>query len=95
MKFNVPSAILLSLLLSASNPFHLSAVITENDRTLSPYFYVPGGDESVDRLPLKSTEVDVQISGVIADVRILQEYQNLGSSSLNACRGSWLENDNR
>ena len=36
-----------------------------NDTTLSPYFFVENGDPSVDQFPLKQTEVDVNISGVI------------------------------
>lgn len=53
------------------------------DKTLSPYFYVEG-DPSVDRLPLKSTNVEVTVSGVIADVRVTQVYRNEGSRAINA-----------
>jgi len=38
------------------------------DRTLSPYFFLKSDDPGVDQLPLKSTSVDVKVSGVIADV---------------------------
>ena len=54
------------------------------DKTLSPYFFVEGGDPGVDRLPLKNTSVDVAISGVIADVTVRQIYQNRGSEPLHA-----------
>jgi Ca-activated chloride channel family protein len=54
------------------------------DRTLSPYFHVQGGDGGADLMPLKSTEVDVQIAGVIADVRITQVYSNAGGMPLEA-----------
>ena len=40
------------------------------DRTLSPYFFVKSDDPQVDQLPLKSTAAEVNISGVIADVRV-------------------------
>ena len=40
------------------------------DKTLSPYFFIPGGDPAVDKLPLESTRADVQISGVIARVKV-------------------------
>ncbi|MCB1123518.1 MAG: VWA domain-containing protein, partial [Verrucomicrobiae bacterium] len=65
------------------SPRMFSSAVDE-DRTLAPYFYIPGGDESVDRLPLKSTDVDVKISGVIAEVVLKQEYQNMGSSVIQA-----------
>ncbi|HEX6124128.1 MAG TPA: VIT domain-containing protein [Pyrinomonadaceae bacterium] len=53
------------------------------DKTLSPYFYVKG-DPSVDRLPLKDTTVEIAVSGVIADVRVVQTYQNEGTRAINA-----------
>jgi len=56
---------------------------TDPDRTLSPYFQVQG-DPNVDKLPLKDTNVDVAISGVIADVRVRQTYRNEGSRAINA-----------
>ena len=54
------------------------------DKTLSPYFFIEGGDPALDRLPLKDTRVDVQISGVIADVTVRQVYENLGTRALHA-----------
>ena len=60
----------------------------DNDRTLSPYFFVKG-DPSVDRLPLKATNVEVAVSGVIADVRVVQTYRNEGSRAINASPGTW------
>lgn len=57
----------------------------ENEsRTLSPYFFVEGGDSGVDSLPLKKTEADVRITGVIADVTVTQVYSNSGNNPLNA-----------
>ena len=53
------------------------------DKTLAPYFYVKG-DPSVDRLPLKDTHVDIAVSGVIADVKVVQTYRNEGSRPINA-----------
>jgi Ca-activated chloride channel family protein len=53
------------------------------DKTLSPYFFVQG-DPSVDRLPLKGTSVDIAVSGVIADVRVVQTYRNEGTRPINA-----------
>lgn len=53
------------------------------DKTLSPYFLVKG-DPGVDQLPLKDTTVDIAVSGVIADVRVVQTYANEGSRAINA-----------
>jgi Ca-activated chloride channel homolog len=53
-------------------------------RTLSPYFFVEGGDASIDRLPLKETRVNVAITGVIADVTVRQVYENHGARPLHA-----------
>jgi Ca-activated chloride channel family protein len=54
------------------------------DQTLSPYFFVEGGDPSIDRLPLKDTRVDVAIAGVIADVTVRQVYENRGTRPIHA-----------
>lgn len=53
-------------------------------KTLSPYFYVEGGDEGVECFPLKSTKVNTAINGVIADVTVTQEYANTGTQPINA-----------
>lgn len=55
-----------------------------SDSTLSPYFFVENGDPAVDRLPLKETKADINVSGVIADVVITQVYRNEGSHPLSA-----------
>ena len=47
-------------------------------KTLSPYFFIEGGDPGVDHFPLKETEVKVAINGVIADVTVIQKYTNEG-----------------
>ena len=56
----------------------------KEDKTLSPYFLVEGGDPDLDRLPLKDTRVDVAIAGVIADVTVRQVYENRGQRPLHA-----------
>ncbi|MGA9769827.1 MAG: VIT and VWA domain-containing protein [Blastocatellia bacterium] len=56
---------------------------TREDKILSPYFFVQGNPE-VDRLPLKDTRVEINVSGVIADVKVLQTYRNEGSRPINA-----------
>jgi Ca-activated chloride channel family protein len=54
------------------------------DKTLSPYFFAQSEDTSVDQLPLKSTSAEVNIAGVIADVRVTQLYKNEGSRPVEA-----------
>jgi Ca-activated chloride channel family protein len=56
---------------------------TRDDKTLSPYFVVQG-DPKVDHLPLKDTRVEIAVSGVIADVKVVQTYRNEGSRPINA-----------
>jgi Ca-activated chloride channel family protein len=74
---------LLLLLLSAAG---ISGQIlsSQEDKTLSPYFYIQSDDPESDRLPLKSTSAKVNIAGVIADVTITQEYKNEGKKPIEA-----------
>ena len=48
------------------------AIAQENkeDKTLSPYFFVKSDDKSVEQLPLLSTDADVNIAGVIANIKV-------------------------
>ncbi|MCJ7539693.1 MAG: VIT and VWA domain-containing protein, partial [Desulfobacterales bacterium] len=66
--------------------FMASSVLAESDysKTLSPYFFIENGDPALDHFPLKSTKATVNISGVIADVTVLQRYTNDGSRPINA-----------
>lgn len=54
------------------------------DKTLSPYFFVKSDDKSIDQLPLKSTSVDVTVSGFIADIAVTQVYKNDGQKPIEA-----------
>jgi len=54
------------------------------DKTLSPYFYIPSEDQGNETLPLKSTSAEVNIAGVIADVTVTQEYKNEGKKPIEA-----------
>lgn len=56
----------------------------EEDVTLAPYFFIEGGDPSVDSLPLKETSVTTNIHGVIADTYVTQVYENGGSRPIHA-----------
>lgn len=60
-----------------------SAAQSPSDKTLSPYFFVQG-DPALDHLPLKDTRVQIDVSGVIADVKVWQTYRNEGSRPIHA-----------
>jgi Ca-activated chloride channel family protein len=68
---------------SAQNPNDSPDNKPPEDKTLAPYFLVQG-DPNVDQLPLKDTNVEIAVSGVIADVKVLQTYRNEGSRPINA-----------
>jgi len=53
-------------------------------RSLAPYFVVEGAAPGVDTLPLKRTEVEATVAGVIADVRVTQVYRNEGTTPIDA-----------
>ena len=53
-------------------------------KTESPYFLVKSDDPALDALPLKATQVDVRIAGVIADVTVTQHYRNEGQRAIEA-----------
>jgi len=61
----------------------LAQTADQTDKTLSPYFVVQG-EEGMDGLPLKSTNAQVHIAGVISDVQVTQVYENKGSKPLEA-----------
>ncbi len=56
----------------------------EKDKTCSPYFHVNSTNPEVDKLPLKHTEAEVNIAGVIADVKVKQIYENTGEGPIEA-----------
>jgi len=53
-------------------------------RSLAPYFVVEGSTPGVETLPLKRTEVEATIAGVIADVVVTQVYRNDGEAPIDA-----------
>ncbi|MBI3897440.1 MAG: VWA domain-containing protein [Gammaproteobacteria bacterium] len=67
-------------------PFQLARAQTDAapDQVESPYFFVNSDDPTLDRLPLKDTQVDVRIIGVIADVIVTQHYKNEGARPIEA-----------
>ncbi|QTA78104.1 von Willebrand factor A-like domain-containing protein [Desulfonema limicola] len=71
-------------LIPGFNSIAVETVPENDEKTLSPYFLVKSDDPDTDQLPLKSTSADVNIAGVIADVRVTQVYKNEGRSPLEA-----------
>lgn len=63
---------------------HASPLLLDQDKTESPYFFVKSDDPSVDQLSLKATDVEVDITGVIAHATIKQTYQNKGTRPIEA-----------
>jgi len=57
---------------------------SEAQKAQSPYFFVKSSDPELDQLPLKSTRVTAQISGVIANVTVVQHYRNEGRRPIEA-----------
>jgi len=58
--------------------------IQNEDKTQSPYFFVQSDDPELEMLPLKSTSAEVNIAGVIADVKVKQIYKNEGMKPIEA-----------
>ncbi len=74
-----PMLVIVPLLLSAP-----ASRAEEGGGTLSPYFFVEGGDPATDRFPLLGTSVTAHVAGVIADVTVRQTYQNDGTRPIHA-----------
>jgi Ca-activated chloride channel homolog len=82
MKKTITFLLLTFVLVSITS---LNGLATEpEDKTLSPYFFVQSDNPEVDQLPLKSTNVSVNVSGVMANVTVAQTYKNEGTTSLEA-----------
>jgi Ca-activated chloride channel family protein len=75
---------LVLVLLAAAGGAAASPGREDSDQTLSPYFFVQSDDPSTDRLPLLLTTAEVDIAGVIADVRVTQVYKNDGKRPIEA-----------
>ena len=85
MKPSYPVFILMSALLVLLSAAPLTAQPgAEADTASSPYFLVKSNHPGIDCLPLKSTDVQVSISGVIADVTVTQVYTNEGLRPIEA-----------
>ena len=58
--------------------------IVSKNKSYSPYFFVQNAEKGTDQMPLKSTYATVNIAGVIADVKVVQQYINTGKTVLEA-----------
>jgi Ca-activated chloride channel family protein len=76
--------VILGIILFQAAVFGQLAESNTEDKTLSPYFFVRSEDTSVDQLPLRETTATVDISGVIADVKVTQVYKNEGQTTIEA-----------
>ncbi len=74
--------ILFMLLMATLLPGNVKA--EKDDPTLSPYFFIKTDNPAHDQLPLKHTEANVNIAGVIADVVVKQIYTNAGKKPIEA-----------
>lgn len=62
----------------------ISLSISAQDKSSSPYFMIISDEETAAQLPLKSTDVKVNIVGVMADVNVKQTYTNTGKTPIEA-----------
>ena len=67
-----------------TQPISTASADSELTTSLSPYFFIEGGDSGVDRLPLKKTSAEVRLNGFIASVQLSQVYRNDGIQPINA-----------
>lgn len=78
----------LSILLTASLSSFTAyaAEVEENpeDQTAAPYFLIESADPETDRFPLKDTQVNTTISGIIAETYVTQTYTNEGINPISA-----------
>lgn len=80
MKLTASAALTVMLALT---PHAQAQPAVHPDKTLSPYFVVPGSDGDAPPLLLQGTEVDIQVAGVIANVKVLQVYHNQSDHPIN------------
>src|SRR5207249_2653892 len=82
----VLASIALAMLAALAVVFWTPAHAEDTDARVSegPYFHVQSDDPALDALPLKSTQVEVRIAGVIAAVTVTQHYRNEGQRPIEA-----------
>lgn len=89
VKYYFCAIIFMVSLWGGSVPIHASNEDSDSgDISLSPFFFVEDysndNNDKLDLFPLKNTDVNVKIDGVIADVIVNQTYTNNGYEPINA-----------
>ncbi len=84
MSRNAGVAIAMNVFLLFAGGCTIGQEKNDKDETMSPYFFVRSDNTETDQMPLKSTQANVSIAGVIADVTIKQVYKNEGKNVLEA-----------
>ncbi len=56
----------------------------EEEKVLSPYFFVQSEDPTIDPFPLLETKAKVDVAGVIAAIELTQVYKNEGKRTIEA-----------
>ena len=58
----------------------------EEDKLLAPYFIIQGEEDesSLEHFPLKATDVEANVNGMIAEIYVTQTYINEGNTPINA-----------
>jgi len=79
---NKPTFLLVWLFFATFAP-PLTAESLPAERTLSPYFFVEG-EAGGEQFPLLGTKVEVAVSGVVAKVKVRQQYANRGAQPIHA-----------
>ena len=59
-------------------------IFAQSEKTQSPYFVILSDSAKAEQLPLKATDVTVNIAAMIADVKVKQIYKNEGNKPLEA-----------
>ncbi|WP_353567285.1 VIT and vWA domain-containing protein [Haloferula sargassicola] len=78
-----PTPVVAALVLLTRLATALPTPDADADRTLPPRFEVTG-EQNAEAFPLKSTDLQATLSGVIAEVTVKQTYANTGSSPIEA-----------
>ncbi len=83
LKVNV-LVLLVCSLMSAYGQGKVQPADGAGDKTLSPYFFIQSDYSGTEQMPLKSTDAEVQILGLIAAVKVKQVYKNEGKQAIEA-----------
>lgn len=87
-KKKILCCLLAFLVFTAYSPKVYAAEESENEenKLLAPYFIIQGDeDESVlEHFPLKATDVEANVNGMIAEIYVTQTYVNEGDTTINA-----------